>query len=179
MREYGHDLGLINDEIYQNFLVKKSQISELETLLEKTKITPTKEINAKLTQLETSPIKDSITLKELLKRPEITITSLENFIDLSKYDKEVKKEVEINISYEGYIKKATKDALKMLDLETKSIPDDINYHLIPNIASEALEKLEKIRPLTLGQASRISGVNPADIAILSIYLKKRGMKTND
>ena len=67
----------------------------------------------------------------------------------------------------------------MLDLETKSIPDDINYHLIPNIASEALEKLEKIRPLTLGQASRISGVNPADIAILSIYLKKRGMKTND
>ncbi len=179
LREYGHDLGLINDEIYQNFLVKKSQISELETLLEKTKITPTKEINAKLTQLETSPIKDSITLKELLKRPEITITSLENFIDLSKYDKEVKKEVEINISYEGYIKKATKDALKMLDLETKSIPDDINYHLIPNIASEALEKLEKIRPLTLGQASRISGVNPADIAILSIYLKKRGMKTND
>ena len=115
-----------------------------------------------------------MTLFDLLKRPEIKIVDLNKFITLD-YDKDVKKEVEINISYEGYIAKAEKEALKMLDLENKKIDADIDYDDIPNIASEAKEKLKEIRPLTLGQASRISGVNPADIAILSVYLKKRGI----
>ncbi len=173
LREYGHKIGLIKDDIYNNFLQKKKDIDELTNILKETKITPKKEINDRLIKLNTSPLKDSITLYDLLKRPELSIEDLTNFKELS-YSKEVLKEVEINVKYEGYIKKSMEEAKKMLELEDKVIPEDINYQDIPNIASEAKEKLEKIRPLTLGQASRISGVNPADIAIISVYLKKRG-----
>ena len=156
-----------------NFYKRKKNIEDLTNLLKDTKITPKKEINDIFKKLNTSPLKDSITLYDLLKRPELSIEDLTNFIELN-YSKEVLKEVEINIKYEGYIKKAMDEAKKMLELEDKKIPEDINYQDIPNIASEAKEKLDNIRPLTLGQASRISGVNPSDIAIISIYLKKRG-----
>lgn len=174
LREYGHKIGLIKDDIYNNFLQKKKDIEELTVLLKETKITPKNEINDILIKLNTSPLKDSITLYDLLKRPELSIEDLTNFKELN-YSKEVLKEVEINVKYEGYIKKSMEEAQKMLELEDKVIPEDINYQDIPNIASEAKEKLENIRPLTLGQASRISGVNPADIAIISVYLKKRGI----
>ena len=174
LREYGHEIGLINADIYNNFLKKKQDIQELTKTLKETKITPKKEINEVLIKLNTSPLKDSITLYDLLKRPELSIEDLTNFKELN-YSKEVIKEVEINIKYEGYIKKSLEEAKKMLELEDKVLPEDINYQDIPNIASEAKEKLEKIRPVTLGQASRISGVNPADIAIISVYLKKRGI----
>ena len=173
LREYGHKIGLIKDDIYNKFLQKKKNIEDLTNFLKDTKITPKKEINDIFKKLNTSLLKDSITLYDLLKRPELSIEDLTNFIELN-YSKEVLKEVEINIKYEGYIKKAMDEAKKMLELEDKKIPEDINYQDIPNIASEAKEKLDNIRPLTLGQASRISGVNPSDIAIISIYLKKRG-----
>ena len=174
LREYGHEIGLINDDIYNKFLKKKQDIEELTNVLKETKITPKKEINDILIKLNTSPLKDSITLYDLLKRPELSIEDLTNFKELN-YSKEVLKEVEINIKYEGYIKKSLEEANKMLELEDKTLPEDINYQDIPNIASEAKEKLDKIRPVTLGQASRISGVNPSDIAIISVYLKKRGI----
>ena len=174
LREYGHKIGLIKDDIYNNFLQKKKDIEKLTVLLKETKITPKKEINDILIKLNTSPLKDSITLYDLLKRPELSIEDLTNFKELN-YSKEVLKEVEINVKYEGYIKKSMEEANKMLELEDKVIPEDINYQDIPNIASEAKEKLENIRPITLGQASRISGVNPSDIAIISVYLKKRGI----
>ena len=174
LREYGHKIGLIKDDIYDKFLKKKQDIEELTNFLKETKITPKKDINDILIKLNTSPLKDSITLYDLLKRPELSIEDLTNFKELN-YNKEILKEVEINIKYEGYIKKSMDEAKRMLELEGKNIPEDINYQDIPNIASEAKEKLESIRPITLGQASRISGVNPADIAILSVYLKKRGI----
>ena len=174
LREYGHKIGLIKDDIYNNFLQKKKDIEELTNTLKETKITPKKEINDILIKLNTSPLKDSITLYDLLKRPELSIEDLTNFKELN-YSKEVLKEVEINVKYEGYIKKSMEEAQKMLELEDKVIPEDINYQDIPNIASEAKEKLKNIRPITLGQASRISGVNPSDIAIISVYLKKRGI----
>lgn len=174
LREYGYKIGLIKDDIYNNFLQKKKDIEELTNTLKETKITPKNEINDILIKLNTSPLKDSITLYDLLKRPELSIEDLTNFKELN-YSKEVLKEVEINVKYEGYIKKSMEEAQKMLELEDKVIPEDINYQDIPNIASEAKEKLENIRPITLGQASRISGVNPADIAIISVYLKKRGI----
>ena len=173
LREYGHKIGLIKDDIYNKFLQKKQDIEDLTNLLKDTKITPKKEINDILQKLNTSLLKDSITLYDLLKRPELSIEDLTNFKELN-YSKEVLKEAEINIKYEGYIKKSMDEAKKMLELEDKKIPEDINYQDIPNIASEAKEKLDNIRPLTLGQASRISGVNPSDIAIISVYLKKRG-----
>ena len=174
LREYGHKVGLVKEEIYNEFLTKKENIKRLTEELEIKKLTPTEETNKKLKDLGTAPLKDSITLYDLLKRPEITIEDIKEFIN-SDYTLEVLKEVEINIKYEGYIKKSLKEAEKMLELENKKIREDINYQDIPNIASEAREKLEQIRPLTLGQASRISGVNPSDIAILSVYLKKRGV----
>ena len=171
LREYGHEIGLINDEKYEVFTKKLNDINNLYELLKSNKITPKKEINEYLESINTSPLKDGITLYELLKRPEININHIEHFIEIP-YSDEVKEQVEINIRYSGYIEKSTKEAEKMLSLEEKLIPEDIDYSKIPNIASEAREKLEKIRPTSLGQASRISGVNPADISILMVYLRK-------
>ena len=171
LREYGHDIGLIDEERYNTFKKKLEDINSLYELLKNNKITPKKEINEYLESINTSPLKDGITLYELLKRPEVKMNNIEHFIEIP-YDDETKEQVEINIRYSGYIEKATKEAEKMLSLEEKIIPEDINYSKIPNIASEAREKLEKIRPTSLGQASRISGVNPADISILMVYLRK-------
>ena len=171
LREYGHEIGLINDEKYEIFTKKLDDINSLYELLKSNKVTPKKEINEYLESINTSPLKDGISLYELLKRPEITIKDVEKFIEIP-YSDEVKEQVEINIRYSGYIEKAKKEAEKMLSLEEKLIPEAIDYSKIPNIASEAREKLEKIRPTSLGQASRISGVNPADISILMVYLRK-------
>ena len=124
-----------------------------------------------LESIETTPLKDGISLYEFLKRPEVKLEHLEHFIEIP-YDKEVKEQVEINTKYEGYIKKSLKEAEKMLALEEKQIPSDIDYSKVPNLASEARQKLAEISPTTIGQASRISGVNPADISILMVYLRK-------
>ncbi len=171
LRPYGYQIGLIDSKRYEKFLTKKQDILEVLEKVKKTKISPTKELNDFLQQIGSSPISSGISFYELLKRPEFTIEHCKKWIDLP-YQEEVLKEVEIEIQYEGYIKKAEKEAEKMLALENVSIPETIHYQNIPNIASEAKQKLEEIRPTSLGQASRISGVNPSDIAILSIYLKR-------
>ena len=133
--------------------------------------------NNLLEKLGTSKINDGITLYDLLKRPEITINTL---IDSGKipnnYSKEVIEQVEISIKYSGYILKEEKEIKRMKDLENIKIPEDINYDEVINIASEAKDKLKKVMPISLGQASRISGVNPSDIAMLSVYLKKEKKK---
>lgn len=175
LRDYGYQIGLIDDERYKKFLTKKENIAKFTNLLLETRITPQKEINEYLEKINTPQLKDGISLYELLKRPEITLEHINHFIEIP-FDAEVSEEVEINIKYEGYIKKAKKDAEKMLQLEEKIIPKDINYEEIPNLASEARQKLLEINPTTLGQASRISGVNPSDISILMVYLRR---KAND
>ena len=175
LRDYGYKIGLIDDERYKKFLTKKENIAKFTNLLLETRITPQKEINEYLAKINTPQLKDGISLYELLKRPEITLEHINHFIEIP-FDAEVSEEVEINIKYEGYIKKALKDAEKMLQLEEKIIPKDINYEEIPNLASEARQKLLEINPTTLGQASRISGVNPSDISILMVYLRR---KAND
>ena len=171
LREYGHQIGLIDDKRYNDFVQKKQMMQELIDKLNSVKITPTKKVSEYLETLNTPALKDGITLYNLLKRQEITINMLYPFIDVD-YSEEIKKEVEINIKYEGYIKKANREAKKLLNLENKKIPDDIDYDTIANLASEAKQKLNEIKPTTLAQALRISGVNPADISILSVYLKK-------
>ena len=173
LREYGYNVGLIDEERYSLFLNKKRQIENLTNILKETKIGANKEINDKLKKLNTTEIKDGITLYELLKRPEITIDKLNEFIQL-KYSEEILDIVSTNIKYEGYINKAIKEAKKMRDQENKIIPEDINYDDVANLATEARQKLKSVRPKSLGQASRISGVNPSDISILMVYLKKRG-----
>ncbi len=171
LRDYGYSIGLITEEKYQKFTQKKKDIEALFSLLKTTRITPKQATNDYIESLNSTPLKDGMSLYEFLKRPEITIKDLEHFIDIP-YDNEVKEQVEINTKYEGYIKKANKEAEKMLALEEKKIPENIDYNKIPNLASEARQKLSEIMPATLGQASRISGVNPADISIMMVYLRR-------
>ena len=171
LRDYGYNIGLITEEKYQKFTQKKKDIEALFSLLKTTRITPKQATNDYIESLNSTPLKDGMSLYEFLKRPEITIKDLEHFIDIP-YDNEVKEQVEINTKYEGYIKKANKEAEKMLALEEKKIPENIDYNKIPNLASEARQKLSEIMPATLGQASRISGVNPADISIMMVYLRR-------
>ena len=171
LREYGYQVGLIDNDKYQKLIDKKEKINELLNKLKAVKITPNS--NDILEKLGSTPIKDGYSIYDLLKRPEITYEKLlaNNIIDF-KYDIDIIEQVELNIKYEGYIKKAEKEAEKLISLENKKIPDDIDYNDIINLASEAKQKLSEIRPTSIGQAIRISGVNPADISILSIYLKK-------
>ncbi|MBD9085504.1 tRNA uridine-5-carboxymethylaminomethyl(34) synthesis enzyme MnmG [bacterium] len=173
LRELGYRVGLISEMQYQKLQDKKAKIIELTDILKNTKITPTKENIQKLENLNTPMLKDGISCYDFLKRPEITIALLkENGLLKVNYDDEIIEQVEINIKYEGYIIKEQKEAEKMLKLEDKKIPSDINYDNISNLASEARQKLKEVNPTSIGQALRISGVNPADISILMVYLRK-------
>ena len=171
LRKLGYEVGLIDKERYNKLLEKEKKINELTEELKNNKITPKENINNYLLNINSSPIKDGITLYDLLKRPEINMNDIKNFIDID-YPEDVIEQVEINIKYEGYIKKANREAEKMLDLENKKIPENIDYDKIHNLASEAKQKLKEVKPISIGQALRISGVNPADISILMIYIKK-------
>ena len=172
LRDYGYEVGLIDEERYKKFTDKKQEIISTKEKLQEIRITPKKEVQEHMKSIGTTELKEGISLYELLKRPEVRLKDLDKYIEIPT-NNEVIEEIEIEIKYEGYIKKATKEADKMLSLENKKIPKDINYDEIPNIASEAKEKLKEIKPTTLGQASRISGVNPADISILMVYLRRK------
>ena len=176
LRSYGHDVGLIDDNRYALFCKKINDINELTNYLKEHKLT-TKD-NKLLEELHSVTLNDGISLYNVLKRPELSIKML---IECGKvpnmYSDDVLEQVEITIKYEGYINKALKEAKKMKDLEDVLIDDNIDYNNIINIASEARQKLNQIRPLSIGQASRISGVNPSDIAVLAVYLKKE--KSNE
>ena len=171
LRKYGHDAGLVSDENYEKFLLKQKKIEQLTEMLKNIKLTPKKEDLEFLRNNNSPDIKDSITLYNLLKRPEITILNLKKYIALE-FSDEVMEQVEINVKYEGYIKKELEEAKKMLDLDNKKIPDDIDYNKIHNLASEAKQKLNQIRPTSIGQALRISGVNPVDVSLIMVYIKK-------
>ena len=173
LRKYGYEVGLIDEKRYAKFKNKLEDISKFKEYLKNTKITPTKKINAIFEKIGTPLLKDGIYLYDLLRRNEITISVLkENNLLVSDYSKEVEEQLEIEIKYEGYIKKVAREAEKMLKNEEKLIPKDIDYSKILNLATEARQKLEKIRPESIGQALRISGVNPSDISILMVYLRK-------
>lgn len=171
LRGIGYKNGTIDENRYQKLNEKINAINEIKNILRNSNLQlneETKEIFKKY-NLELPSF--SVSLYILLKRPEISINFIKELINLD-YSKEILEEVEIEVKYEGYIAKAYKEAEKMLKLEDKIIPDDIDYNDILNLASEARQKLAKVRPKTLGQAARISGVNPADLSILSVYLKK-------
>ena len=173
LREYGHQVGLIDDERYQKFKNKLADIDKLKLEMQETKITPSIDINNKLAYINSAPIKDGITIYDLLKRTEITLDKLnQTNLYTANYSKDVIDQVEIQIKYEGYIQKIEREATKMIKNEEKQIPEDIDYSKVKNLASEARQKLESIRPTSIGQAMRISGVNPSDISILMIYLRK-------
>lgn len=171
LMNYGHEIGLISDLEFNKFNKKLSDIEYLKDLLKSTKITPKEETNQYLESLGSAKIYDSINLFELLKRPEISFNDIKNYLD-EEFDKDVIEQVVINIKYEGYIVKELKEADKMLEYEKIKLSEDIDYEKIPNLAKEAIQKLNDIKPSTLGQALRISGVNPADITMILLYLKR-------
>lgn len=171
LRKYGYQVGLIDNNRYHTYLNKVNDIETMKKTLIETKITPKKEVNRYLSSIPSAELKDGITLYDLLKRPEIRIEHVRNFIEIP-YSDEIIEQVVIQDKYEGYIAKAEKEAKKILQLDDKKIPNDIDYDMVHNIASEARQKLKEVRPTSIGQALRISGVNPADISILMVYLKK-------
>lgn len=173
LRKYGYKVGLISEEQMIKLNNKLKSIDNLINDLKNIKISP-KQIR-ELLDNNLEEINNGYTLYNLLKRPEIKIDYLNEFIDNS-YTKEVKEIVEIAIKYEGYIAKTEREVEKKLKLESKKIPSDIDYDKVMNIASEARQKLKSIRPETIAQATRISGVNPTDITNLTVYLKKNYSK---
>ena len=171
LRKYGYEVGLIDDNQLAKLNKKEKDIQDCLIWLRENKLKITEKVKTIFIDNNIAIPTATMTLEQLLKRPEITVSFLENFIDF-KYNDEIKEQVEIYLKYEGYIQKAYKEAEKMLKLEKKQIPSDIDYDKIRNIASEARQKLKEVRPSTIAQAIRISGVNPSDISILSVYLKK-------
>ena len=175
LRDIAYKIGTISKEQHNRLEDKKKNIQKLTEELENTKLIINEHIRKIFKEHNIDIPKQNITYADALKRPEITMDFLSNFYEF-KYDAEVIYQVEINYKYGGYIEKAYKEAEKLQKIEEKQIPDDIDYQKIKNLASEAKQKLDKVRPRTIAQASRISGVNPADIAILAVYLKKEYSK---
>ena len=171
LRKYGYDVGLINEEQLKKLNEKEKNINELLEWAKNNKLKITTEVEKEFKENNIQIPNATLTYEQLLKRPEITIEFLEKFKEIP-FDNEIKEQVEIFLKYEGYIAKAYKEAEKLIKLEKKQIPQDIDYDKITNIASEARQKLKEVRPTTIAQAIRISGVNPSDISILSVYLKK-------
>ncbi len=174
LTKYGYEIGLISQERYDKFLQKKEMIENEIERLSKIVYPPSPEVNAFLTSLSATPITTGIHAHDMLKRPEVTYEAMK-VLDPNRpqLPKDVAEQVEISIKYEGYINRQIAQAAKFKKLENKKIPQDIDYSKIGGLRLEARQKLEKLKPLSIGQASRISGVSPADIAVLVVYLKQK------
>lgn len=164
-------IGLASPERVEKFKTKITEIEVASNKLNETRITPCKEINEKLKSVDIGEIHTTMPIADLIKRPGVTYEKLRKVFDLPDISRNSAKQIEISLFYSGYIQKQSELADKMLNLEKILIPDDINYNLIQNLRFEAKEKLSKIRPSSIGQATRISGVSPADISVLIVWLK--------
>ena len=173
LTEIGHEIGLISDERYKAFLDKKKKIEKEIERIKTTTVKPTAEVNEFLKKYNTSTISNGVKLADLLRRSELTYKNLEE-IDGNRpiLSEEIAQEVEIQVKYEGYIKLQEEQVKKFKKLEEKLLPNEIDYSQIKGLRLEARQKLNKIKPSSVGQASRISGVSPADISVLLIYLEQ-------
>jgi tRNA uridine 5-carboxymethylaminomethyl modification enzyme len=176
LTQKGRDIGLVTDERYTAFTDKRSLLERTLDTLGKETISPNKEIQSKITAMGSVPLKSSVSLLELLRRKEITYDKLAAAFNLPELPKEVAEQAEIQIKYQGYIAKQKQAVAREQKLENKLLPQNIDYKEIKELSNEAKEKLEKIRPVSLGQASRISGVSPADVSILMIHLETEKRK---
>ncbi len=173
LTEKGWRIGLVKPERYQRYQTKKQSIDKVMEQLKEYKVNPSKEIQEKLVSIGSTPIRTSTSLYDLLKRTEIDYGMLKQVFDLPDLAAEVQEQVEIGVVYEGYIQKQLEQVERMEKLEEKILPEAIDYQQVPSLRDEAREKLAAIRPLSVGQAGRISGVSPADISILLVYLEQR------
>ncbi|WKT64970.1 tRNA uridine-5-carboxymethylaminomethyl(34) synthesis enzyme MnmG [Bacillus cereus] len=173
LTEVGRKIGLIKEERYERFTNKKLQIEQEKERLSSIIIKPRPEVQELIRNIGGSELKDGIRASDLLRRPEMTYEHIHLLVPSEvELSDEVKEQVEIQIKYEGYIEKSLQQVERMKKMENKKIPVDIDYDAISSIASEARQKLKDVRPLSMGQASRISGVNPADISILLVYIEQ-------
>ena len=177
LTKIGHEIGLISDERYEKFKTKKQNIEKEIERLKELVVKPTEEINKLLIKCGTSPINNGTKMAELLKRPEISYSNLET-VDKERPDLtyQEKQEVEIQIKYEGYIKLQEEQVEKFKKLEIKLLPEEVDYETLTGLSLEARQKLNKFKPRSIGQASRISGVSPADISVLLVYLQQINKK---
>lgn len=173
LTKYGHDVGLVSDEVYQAYLDKEKGIQDEMVRLESIRFTPKHPINEMIEAKGSTRLNEGVSAKSLMQRPEITYFDIEPYLDPTDLTLEQKQSVNTQIKYAGYIEKAKRQVEKMRKMEEKHIPENIQYEDIKNLSLEALQKLSEIRPRTVGQASRISGINPADISVLLIYLKQQ------
>ena len=182
LTEIGREVGLVDDERWARFETKKYQFENEMKRLDSIKLKPVKETNEKVAALGFKPLTDAVTAKEFLRRPEVSYQDVVNFIGpaAEELDDKIIELIETEIKYEGYISKALDQVEKMKRMEEKRIPANIDWDDIDSIATEARQKFKLINPETIGQASRISGVNPADISILMVYLegKSRSISKN-
>ncbi|KIQ95432.1 Glucose-inhibited division protein A [Anoxybacillus thermarum] len=173
LTEIGYKLGLISQERYEKFIAKKEAIEAEKKRLKSYIIKPTSQVQEMIRNVGGSELKDGIRAADLLKRPEMTYEHIQMIAPAEQpIDPEVAEQVEIQIKYEGYIEKSLQQVEKLKKMENKKIPEDIDYDAITGLATEARQKLKQVRPLSIAQASRISGVNPADISILLVYLEQ-------
>ena len=177
LREKGYQVGLVDEETYQKVLIKEQRIKDEIKRLEQTTIGNSEEVQDFLTLQNSTPLKSGITLAELLKRPELSYSSIEP-LDKNRPDlpEDVTEQAEIHIKYEGYITRQMKQVQQFKKLEQKKIPKEINYDDVGSLRLEARQKLKEFTPVSIGQASRISGVSPADISVLLIYMEQYGRK---
>ena len=173
LKQIGYDIGLVKEESYQRFIKKLEDVNELTNKLNEVRFTPKSKINEDLKALNLTTLEYGISALELLKRPNVTLEIIMPYIE-GNYSKEVIESTEINVKYTGYIKKQLETAQKQKELESVKIPN-LDYDKIPHLALEARQKLQKVQPSNIGQASRISGVNPSDISVLLIYLKQENL----
>lgn len=179
LTELGRQLGLVDDSRYEKFCTKRSALERTLSELGKINISPNEENNAKLTAMGSTPLRSGISLLDLLRRKEVTYNKLQQAFELPELDSQTAEQVEIHAKYEGYIVKQRQEVERALKLENKKIPADIDYHEIKELSAEAAEKLDKVKPTSIGQASRISGVSPADINVLMIALEVKRRKEQD
>ena len=173
LREHGYRVGLVDEESYQSYVNKMNNIANEIERLDTIRFTPKSEINEMLVELGSTPLKEGISARELLQRPEVNYDLLVPYIEDQGLTREERKRVTILVKYKGYIDKTLRQVEKQIKMEEKQIPLDINYDDVLNLSLEAKQKLSAIRPITIAQASRISGINPADISVLLIYLKQK------
>ncbi|NIP30801.1 MAG: tRNA uridine-5-carboxymethylaminomethyl(34) synthesis enzyme MnmG [Candidatus Dadabacteria bacterium] len=172
LRERGFKLGLVNDEDFNAFVKKKESIENELSRLDETKIYPTEEVNSILENLGSQPLKKPQSLKEILRRPDITYNEL-NYLDTTfDFNLKIKSQIELEVKYEGYIKRQSEEVNKFKRLENIKIPESFDYKCIPGLSNEIVQKLSNIKPGSIGQATRVSGVTPAAISVLLVYLKK-------
>ena len=175
----GHEIGLISEERWQHFLHKQELIEAERKRIEKLTFGPSEDLNRMLVEKGTAAMETGAHASDLIRRPQITYRDLEPFDTQRPHlPDEVTEQVEIQIKYEGYIQKQLAQVEQMRKLESRRLPEDIDYQKVRGLRLEAIEKLQRVKPYSIGQASRISGVSPADISVLLIYLESCKMQKN-